>query len=126
MLIALGFLLSSWRESQAQVDARQVAHGVRYSGKESVAAALEAVGEPECIQGICTQKARLLEVFACRGREFKAGDLVDFSNAAAVGSQYLGILVAMKNGVFGSTFLAKGATDEDRKQFAAELKSAGL
>ncbi len=126
LLIALGGLVLPWRASQADIDARKVCNDLQHSRKQFVAAALEVVGEPECIQDICSQKVRLLEVFACRGREFKAGDIVDFSNVGAVGSQYLGILVPMKNEVFGSKFLAIGATDEDRRQFAAELAAAGL
>jgi hypothetical protein len=65
-------------------------------------------------------------VFASRGREFKPGDILDFSNAEAVGSQYLGILVPLKSEAFGSTFLVKGATDDDRRQFAAEIAAAGF
>jgi hypothetical protein len=106
--------------------ARYIRHGIRYSGKQFVAAALEVVGKPEAIQDILTQKVRLLEVFASRGREFKAGDILDFSNAEAVDSLYLGILVPMKSETFGSTFLLKGATDDDRKQFATELAAAGF
>ena len=126
MLIVLGSLLLPWRASRADIDAWKVKHGVRYSGKQFVAASLEVIGEPEGLQGIYSQKVRLLEVFAYRGREFRAGDVLDFSNAKAVGSRYFGILVPMKNEVFGSTFLAKGASDEDRRQFAAELIAAGL
>ena len=126
LLIAFGCLLLPWRGSQADIDARKVKHGLRYSGKQFVAASLEVIGEPEALQGIYSQKVRLLEVFAYRGREFKVGDILDFSNADAVGSRYFGILSPMKNEVFGSTFLAKGSSDEDRRQFAAEITAAGF
>jgi len=126
VLIMFASLLLPWRASQAEIEAWKVKHGLRNSGKQFVAASLEVIGEPEGLQGISSQKVRLLEVFAYRGREFRAGDILDFSNVGAVGSRYLGILVPMKNEVFGSTFLTKGASDDDCRQFAAEITAAGF
>jgi 2-keto-4-pentenoate hydratase len=127
-ILAPGFVMPAGQSPPTERDMREVPDAIQRAGASFLAAEFVVVGETDCSDpSVCIAKAWLLEVFVSRGDEFKAGDLISVSGAGGSGTRCLGILVPLKRhpSVFGSTFLAARSTDDERKQFAAEVAAAG-
>ena len=99
---------------------------------EYVAAEIEALAVPQCDSAkddsICTTDSKLLQVFASHGREFKTGDVLAVLSGGAIGKRCLVFLVPLagRPTVFGATFLSTSVSDDDRRNFVADLREAGL
>jgi hypothetical protein len=109
-----------------------IQHGLERSPDHYLAGVLEVVGTPKCDDAkdhsSCVNGAKVVEVLAIRGAAFKPGDAVTFLGEARPGSRYLAFLVPVdgRSGVYGATWLASGATEDQRRLFLDELGRAGL